>query len=81
MEKPHTGLDDCLNMLLSCFRKRMSGRKRERERFQFQIQGSNIALAEHTKQSRDEMSKIADAHSVSSCVVKTIQSNVISNGK
>ena len=21
MEKPHTGLDDCLNMLLSCFRK------------------------------------------------------------
>ena len=24
-EKPHTGLDDCLNMLLSCFRKRMSG--------------------------------------------------------
>ena len=26
MEKPHTGLDDCLKMLLSCFRKRMSGR-------------------------------------------------------
>ena len=24
MEKPHTGLDDCLNMLLSCFRKRLS---------------------------------------------------------
>ena len=24
MEKPHTGLDDCLNMLLPCFRKRMS---------------------------------------------------------
>ena len=24
MEKPHTELDDCLNMLLSCFRKRMS---------------------------------------------------------
>ena len=24
MEKPHAGLDDCLNMLLSCFRKRMS---------------------------------------------------------
>ena len=24
MEKPHTGLKDCLNMLLSCFRKRMS---------------------------------------------------------
>ena len=24
MEKPHTGLDDCLRMLLSCFRKRMS---------------------------------------------------------
>ena len=23
MEKPHTGLDDCLNMLLSCFRKMM----------------------------------------------------------
>ena len=26
MEKPHAGLDDCLNMLLSCFRKRMSVR-------------------------------------------------------
>ena len=25
MEEPHTGLDDCLNMLLPCFRKRMSG--------------------------------------------------------
>ena len=25
MEKPHTGLVDCLNMLLACFRKRMSG--------------------------------------------------------
>ena len=25
MKKPHTGLDDCLNMLLSCFRKKMSG--------------------------------------------------------
>ena len=24
-EKPHIGLGDCLNMLLSCFRKRMSG--------------------------------------------------------
>ena len=24
MEKPLTGLDDCLNMLLACFRKRMS---------------------------------------------------------
>ena len=24
--EPHTGLDDCLNMLLACFRKRMSGR-------------------------------------------------------
>ena len=24
MEKPHTGLDDCLNMLLSCFRTKMS---------------------------------------------------------
>ena len=24
MENPHTGLDDCLNMLLSCFRKRLS---------------------------------------------------------
>ena len=24
MEKPHAGLDDCLNMLLSCFRKRRS---------------------------------------------------------
>ena len=24
MEKPHTGLDDCLIMLLACFRKRMS---------------------------------------------------------
>ena len=24
MEKTHAGLDDCLNMLLSCFRKRMS---------------------------------------------------------
>ena len=24
MEKPHAGLGDCLNMLLSCFRKRMS---------------------------------------------------------
>ena len=24
-EKPHIGLDDCLNLLLSCFRKRMSG--------------------------------------------------------
>ena len=23
MEKPHTGLDYCLNMLLACFRKRM----------------------------------------------------------
>ena len=26
MEKPHTELDDCLNMLLACFRKRMSDR-------------------------------------------------------
>ena len=25
MEKPHTGWDDCLVILLSCFRKRMSG--------------------------------------------------------
>ena len=25
MEKPNTGLDDCLRMLLPCFRKRMSG--------------------------------------------------------
>ena len=25
MEKPHTGLDDCLRMLQSCFRKKMSG--------------------------------------------------------
>ena len=25
VEKPHTGLDDCLNMLLSCVRKNMSG--------------------------------------------------------
>ena len=24
MEKTYTGLDDCLNMLLSCFRKKMS---------------------------------------------------------
>ena len=24
MEKPSTGLDDCLRLLLSCFRKRMS---------------------------------------------------------
>ena len=24
MEKPYTGLDECLNMLLSCFRKRIS---------------------------------------------------------
>ena len=24
MEKPHAGLDDCLRMLQSCFRKRMS---------------------------------------------------------
>ena len=24
MEKPHTGLDDCLRMLPACFRKRMS---------------------------------------------------------
>ena len=28
MEKPHTGLDDCPNMLLSCFRKMMSGVRR-----------------------------------------------------
>ena len=26
VEKPHTGLDACLNILLSCFRKRMSDR-------------------------------------------------------
>ena len=25
MEKPHTGFDGCLRVLLSCFRKRMSG--------------------------------------------------------
>ena len=25
MEKPHTGLDDYLSMLLSCFREKMSG--------------------------------------------------------
>ena len=25
MDKPHTGLEDCLRMLLSCFRKRMPG--------------------------------------------------------
>ena len=25
MDEPHTGLEDCLRMLLSCFRKRMSG--------------------------------------------------------
>ena len=25
MEKPHTGLNDCLRMLQACFRKRMSG--------------------------------------------------------
>ena len=24
IEKPHTGLDDCLNMLLSCFREKLS---------------------------------------------------------
>ena len=28
MEKSHTGLDDCLNMLLSCFREKMSGLNR-----------------------------------------------------
>ena len=28
MEKPHTGLDDCLNMLLASFRKRMSDCRR-----------------------------------------------------
>ena len=27
MEKPHTGLDDCLNMLLSCLRKRISAQQ------------------------------------------------------
>ena len=35
MEKPLTGLDDCLNMLLSCFRKkdgrRESGEQRQRD--------------------------------------------------
>ena len=31
LEKPHTGLDDCLIMLLSCFRKRMSGQARAEE--------------------------------------------------
>ena len=25
MEKPHTGLDDCLRMVLSCFREKVSG--------------------------------------------------------
>ena len=25
--EPHAGLDDCLNMILSCFRKRMSGQE------------------------------------------------------
>ena len=28
VDKPHTGLDDSLNMLLECFRKRMSGDRR-----------------------------------------------------
>ena len=27
LEKPHTGLDDCLRMLQACFRKRMSGHR------------------------------------------------------
>ena len=30
MKKPHTGLDDRMNILLSCFRKRMSDRDRVR---------------------------------------------------
>ena len=28
IHEPHTGLEDCLNMLLSCFRKKMSGKVR-----------------------------------------------------
>ena len=32
MEKPHTGLEDCLKMLLSCFRKRMSDLHRRRSK-------------------------------------------------
>ena len=32
--EPHTGLDDCLNMLLSCFRTRTSGYRRRRKRRQ-----------------------------------------------
>ena len=27
MEKPHTELDDCMRMLLACFRKMISGRE------------------------------------------------------
>ena len=30
MEKPHTGLDDCLKMLLACSRKMMSAQEEER---------------------------------------------------
>ena len=42
MEKPHTGLDECLNVLQSCFRKRMSvrsGVKRSQIRSQWQGKG------------------------------------------
>ena len=38
MEKPHTGLDDCLRILLSCFRKRKSVLKK----FALDDQGSLI---------------------------------------
>ena len=54
--------------------------EREREKgFNFKFKDRILRLL--NTQNRAEMSKIADAHSVSSCVVKTIQSNVISNGK
>ena len=35
MEKPHTGLDECPRILLSCFRARNSGRRRHQDRGQF----------------------------------------------
>ena len=52
MDKPHTGLDDCLNMLLSCFRARISGLevvggREDAAVAVVDVEGEEVALSHH----------------------------------
>ena len=52
-EKPHTGLDDCLRMLLSEFRKRMSAQEQQRrEGQQVPVQDGGLGAREQAPRHR-----------------------------